>query len=301
MKNIPITHSFAIKGLDDKFRYMILRELAANGVENLVLGFDMLEMIWNSDDPSSTLKKIRKEAADAGLKFVDSHSPFGPKIDLNCPVAELRKNLLDLHKNSLACCAECGVQTITIHSGNPRFIGFSLEEYRNNVYRSLDELLPVAEKYGVIINLENIWFPTNTPEELIGYIKHFNSPNLGLCYDAGHAHLMASPSENPENPVNVGWELLKMKAVWDNEVLEKMLPYIVSCHLHDNDGSRDFHLAPFNGTINWDRIMKLLAQAPNLRCIQNEVILPGCDVNSSIHDMCAAFDKLMDIFNGAGQ
>ena len=162
----------------------------------------------------------------------------------------------------------------------------------------MEELLPVAERYGVTICIENIWFPTNTFDELIGHYKYFNSPYLGMCYDAGHANLVRSVSNDPEQAVNIAFGQLKMPPQWDFEVLEKMLPYIVNCHLHDNDGMRDRHWTPFNGNIDWEKTMKLLAKAPNLRCLQNEVILPGRDVNSSIHDMCRAFDKLLDIFNG---
>ena len=94
-------------------------------------------------------------------------------------------------------------------------------------------------------------------------------------------------------------KILKLDEVkWEDKALEKMLPHVVNCHLHDNDGMRDRHWTPFNGNIDWEKTMKLLAKAPNLRCLQNEVILPGRDVNSSIHDMCRAFDKLLDIFNG---
>ena len=298
MKNIPLAHYLFIGGLDDKFRYFMFRELAANGGRNLVLSDELLTLIWKADDPNAMLAKIKKEAKDAGLKFVDAHSPFGPHSDLNCPIADDRKKLIDMHKMSLACCNECEVDCITIHSGNPRFPGVSLEEYRSFVRQSLDELLPVAERYGVTICLENIWFPTNTPEELIAFCEYFKSPYLGMCYDAGHANLMCRPNDAPSHPANVAFDLLKMPTAWDDKVLEKMLPYLVTCHLHDNDGMSDKHWTPFNGNIDWEKTMKLLAQAPKLRCLQNEVILPGRDLNSSIHDMCLAFEKLLKIYNG---
>lgn len=294
MKNIPLTHYFEFDGLDAKYRNIFWHELADNGVENVVLSDYMLKTVWDAIDPFSLLKVYKKEVAEKGLRFMDCHSPFGPKIDLNCPVEELRSNLIGIHKQSIVCCSECEIDTITIHSGNPRYPGVSLQQYREFICRSLEELLPFAAKYGVTINIENIWFPTNTPEELIYYINYFKSSNLGFCYDAGHANLMSHPSDNPENPVNVGWNLLNMKPVWDDKVLEKMLPYIVTCHLHDNDGSRDMHLVPCFGDINWEKIMGLLAKAPNLRCIQNEVILSKS--NASVAKMCKNFDKIMTYF-----
>ena len=298
MKNIPLTHYLFIEGLNDNYRYFMFRELAANGAENLVLSEEILRQIYNADDPNFMLAKFKKEVKNAGLKFVDAHSPFGAHLDLNCPIADDRKKLLDMHKMSLACCNECEVDSITIHTGNPRFPGVLIEEYQSCVRQSLEELLPVAERYGVTICIENIWFPTNTVAELLKYYEYFNSPYLGMCYDAGHANLVSCMNNDPEHPVNVGFDLLKMKAEWDSEVLEKMLHYIVTCHLHDNDGLRDRHWTPFNGNIDWEKTMKLLAKAPKLRCLQNEVILPGRDLNSSVHDMCRAFDKLIDMYNG---
>lgn len=298
MKNIPLTHYLYLGGLNDAFRYFMFRELEANGGRNLVLSDEMLDMVWKADDPSAMLAKFKKEAKNAGLKFVDAHSPFGPHTDLNCPIAGDRKKLIDIHKMSLACCNECEVDSITIHTGNPRFPGVTLEEYRSCVKQSLEELLPYAERYGVTICIENIWFPTNTVSELVGFYDYFNSPYLGMCYDAGHANLVSHKNDNPEHPVNVAFNLLKMPSQWDFEVLEKMLPYIVTCHLHDNDGSLDQHKTPFNGNIDWDKTMKLLAKAPKLRCLQNEVILPGRDPESSINGMCKAFDRLLAIYNG---
>ena len=51
-----------------------------------------------------------------------------------------------------------------------------------------------------------------------------------------------------------------------------MLPEIVNCHLHDNDGSTDAHRIPGNGTLNWNKVIPLLKSAPKLQVIQCEVL-----------------------------
>ncbi len=297
MKSIPLTHCLYIAGLDERFRYFMFRELADNGGENLVLSDMILELVYNAENPLKALKNIKKEVNNAGLKFVDAHSIFGPHIDLNCPFPADREKSLAIHKMCLACCNECEVDTITIHIGNPRFPGLTLEEYREFIRRSLTELLPAAERYGVTICIENIWSPVNTVEELTGHCEYFNSPYLGMCFDAGHANLRSRKSDDPQHPVCVEFNSMGLAPEWDDKILEKMLPYIVNCHLHDNDGTRDAHWTPFNGNNNWDKTMTLLAKAPKLRSLQNEVILPGRDLNSSIHHMCKTFEKLLAIFN----
>ena len=50
-----------------------------------------------------------------------------------------------------------------------------------------------------------------------------------------------------------------------------MAPYIVTCHLHDNNGYNDAHTLPGTGTINWDKLMDdLYTKCPLLQSIQNE-------------------------------
>ena len=56
------------------------------------------------------------------------------------------------------------------------------------------------------------------------------------------------------------------------DCIEKMLPYIVTTHLHDNNGRGDHHQMPgVNGNINWERICNALACAPRLITHQSEV------------------------------
>lgn len=61
---------------------------------------------------------------------------------------------------------------------------------------------------------------------------------------------------------------------WESatEKLQRMLPHIVNCHLHDNDGAADQHDLPGNGCIDWQKTVDLLNQAPRLQVMQSEVI-----------------------------
>ena len=62
-----------------------------------------------------------------------------------------------------------------------------------------------------------------------------------------------------------------MMPAWEDAALEKMLPHIVNCHLHDNTGMGDRHDLPGTGNLDWDKIVRLLKTAPRLRVIQSEV------------------------------
>jgi sugar phosphate isomerase/epimerase len=73
-------------------------------------------------------------------------------------------------------------------------------------------------------------------------------PDLGFCFDAGHARMAGDPV-----------------AAW-----EQMAPLVRSTHLHDNDGFKDDHLFPGEGVIDWAalhgamRISKGESKAPAL-------------------------------------
>ena len=187
---------------------------------------------------------------------------------------------------------EMGVDSITMHVGNTpeSYASFSLDELHAFVLRSLDELLPTAERLGVVIAIENIWFPTNTPEKLLSIIDHFRSPNLGLCFDAGHANLMARDRGAPDSHPVQAWKRFG-PVPYDETILDKMLPHITTCHLRDNDGLSDQHLLPGRGGNDWSAIMAKLKTAPRLKCIQNEVI--GINSGASIADTCRVFRGLV--------
>ena len=80
---------------------------------------------------------------------------------------------------------------------------------------------------------------------------------------------------------------------WDDRILEKMLPHVVNCHLHDNNGIVDQHYNPGRGTVDWKHIVGLLKQAPRLQVIQSEVI--PVRVHDSIRDICSKFRELGEL------
>ena len=68
---------------------------------------------------------------------------------------------------------------------------------------------------------------------------------LKFCFDVGHAHL--------EEGVEKSFEIMQDR--------------IVTAHLHDNDGEKDEHLLPHEGSIDWDATLGAFAamsQPPDL-------------------------------------
>ena len=266
MKDVPVTYIFI--GNDETALRTALPEFAANGVKNVVLSDLLVAAIMQK---YSFADVIQKYLDMTGVKFVDSHAPFGPGIDLNCPIAEARRNLVLRHKLALNIAADFGVDTMTIHIGNDqRFPETALDKQLDFVRAGLDELLPEAEKCGVTICIENIWSRINTPDRLLQLKSYFDTPYLGFCYDAGHANLMTNGKDYPEGSANKVWGTFGETPDWNDPILEKMLPHIVNCHLHDNDGRSDQHKLCGKGSVDWKKVVSLLKTAPRLRNMQCE-------------------------------
>ena len=288
MKNIPLTFYTPFIE-DEKPRRVLLSEFATNGAENIVLSDAYISAI--KFDPAKA-KVFQKEMLDSGLKFVDAHAPFGTAVDMNSSEnAALRTVNHTLH---LHIAALMGVKTITIHTGNDTNTpGVPVAKQLDNISFALDKLLPEAEKLGVAIAIENIWVPVNTPENLWIIKKRFDTPCLGFCYDAGHANIMSRQNGRDKEISCARDYWAKANAgepAWDDDILEKMLPEIINCHLHDNSGETDQHFLPGTGSIDWQKTVDLLKKAPRLQAVQSEVIQVKCSL--SVKELVEKFQEL---------
>ena len=285
MNKVPVTFLFDFDTLDDKTSSYIMKEFAANGAKHLVLSDTLIKKIFGNFKYKEFLMT---EMEAAGLTFMDSHAMFGKYLDLNCPVPEARPEMLLRYKLQLQIINSMGIDTITMHLGNENtYPEYTLEEQTDAIKRSLDELLPMAEDLGITICIENIWSRINTPENIWEIKNAFPTDALGFCYDAGHANLMDKGRNNPDSNPHKNWP--DMQPRWDDKILEKMLPHVVNCHIHDNNGVTDQHLNLGCGNIDWDHISNLLRQAPRLKVIQSEVI--PIRANAPISKICENFRK----------
>ena len=108
------------------------------------------------------------------------------------------------------------------------------DNHRGAALRSLQELAPVAAEAGVRIAVEVIPNDLSSPAALTRLLEEdLDLPEIGICFDFGHAHLMGDVTD----------------------ALEALSCLLVTTHVHDNAGRRDDHLVPFAGSIDWDRAM----------------------------------------------
>src|SRR5690606_33949941 len=77
----------------------------------------------------------------------------------------------------------------------------------------------------------------STAERLVNWIEdELDLPDVGVCLDSGHAFLMGDVAD----------------------AVETVSGHLLTTHLHDNGGTRDEHLVPFDGGIAWPTVLTTL-------------------------------------------
>ena len=294
---IPTGHFFDFLTYPENRWDILFGEFEACGATHLTIAAPELEQMLSRP---VMLKKFRQLGDDFHIGFHDAHGLHGydQAWDLNIEDPARRPVMVELHKLAIRMLASLGVKTYTMHIGaqccyQGRWFGRE-RILRELALDTLEKLLPAAEREGVIIAIENSFEPSNTPDELLYYIGRIRSPALGICFDAGHAVMMSddavlrSEAEN-EDPYR--------KACWcgnlhfEHDALGRLAPWIVTAHLHDNDGHKDQHELVFRGVADWNQYISSLRNCPKLLSIQDEVRSGG----APIAVMCKEFDRLMNL------
>lgn len=258
----------------------VIREFLDNGADHFVFTSPLLERVLKSPEYAEELKRMEREFK---IKWGAMHSLIGGSMSLNLPDKALRPEMLKTQIRSLQIASDFEVRTVTFHADGYPYVHlrYPVEKLRPFFRESLEILLKHAEKYGIVIAIENCFEKTNSARELLAYQAPYEgNPHLGFCYDTGHANIMAPAPwkdmdlyrkryEDPDfwTLEDEWWEGLELEA----DALDKMKDNVVTCHIHDNNGYNDLHGMPFDGTIDWPELMKKLENCPRMIECQTEV------------------------------
>ncbi len=201
--------------------------------------------ILRTDNWKSYIDELGELGAKLGVEYTQCHLPyydiFGEK---DAEKAEMMEKLIS------RCIEASGMLKIrwaVTHPGTVYDAGHNVGEC---LKRNLEYYSPHVEeavKAGVGIALENDFEYRSKPyqriycasvEELCELADSFRSPNVGICYDFGHANLTGGFHRQNLNRIGS-----RLKAI----------------HVNDNHGMADEHLLPFFGNIDWMEAMAGLA------------------------------------------
>ena len=268
-------------------------ELAENGADCLTLTWQLLKQFHQGDVSE---KDFSKKAGRCGLKIINAHAPYGNGYCINPSDETFRREQIAAHEECMRISAGLGARTYALHLESSPYAEYpqDLEQLvrlsNDSAVKSLEALLPLAEKLNLILAVENCFSPYNTADQVIDCISRFDSPWLGCCYDAGHANLMTSGKDVSRYSPYVRYYFWRDKIAPEDHSLEKLAPYIVTCHLHDNDGFSDQHDLPGSGTIAWESLIPRLARCPRILSLQSEVELFAHRI--PVRRVCNTFNEL---------
>ena len=289
--SVPFSYFFDWMALPDALCNNIFNEFKDNGVTNFVVTDTMLRAALVNPRVFTRFKRM---SLIHNITFGDAHLPCGQPYDLCCAERARRKGMLEDQKRAMAYAAELGCKTCTVHMGAYESVYFKTpnDVLRPYVVESLGILLEEAKQLDIVLAIENSYERSNTPGEVLYYMSCFDTPHLGVCYDAGHACMMEDfPGKKREK------YFAPMDHVWGDVVecyhdaIGDLLPHMVTCHLHDNDGYSDAHQMPGDGRIEWKELIAKIKTAPRLLTMQSEVLM--IDNGYSVRRLVDTFNKLL--------
>lgn len=221
------------------------------------------------------IKELAAWFKGEGVEFHSMHSPIymsnnfksgSPALNIVDPDKPRRIEAMDEIKRAVEVAELMPFRFLVQHIGktdeydDPRKFEWAMS--------GIEHLRAFCRQLGVTLLVENTPNDLATPEKLKELLKALHYPDLGVCFDTGHAHMTSS--------VHQAFAVLE--------------PHIRSTHVHDNKADRDAHLWPGDGTIDWNETMQALRTAPQMPALLMEIEgEEGMDVSGK---MAQAYKKL---------
>lgn len=209
---------------------------------------------------------------------------------------EERNHAVRWSANTISHAAEVGAKAVVLHCGrvvmdrqldqiyqffksnqiqsraSQDFIAKKLSErdrrkprHLENLLLSLDRLSRVADKFGIILGLENRFHYDELPtlEDFETIFRRFRGAPLGYWHDTGHAFVNENLTMIPRNAL-----------------LDAYGDHLIGVHLHDAIGIED-HLAPGTGEIDFDALKPYL-KPQTIKVLELKPQVTECKVTGGI-------------------
>ncbi|MGD8943800.1 MAG: sugar phosphate isomerase/epimerase family protein [Desulfobacterales bacterium] len=215
---------------------------------------------------------------------------------LSSPDDAERQNAIHYTSKTIEYAAELGAAAVVLHCGvvemnhemqvlyqyvnanridseeAQRFICQKLKErdcrkprHMDSLLASLDRIVPVAEKQGVVLGLENRYHYHELPgfDDFEIIFDKFRGAPIGYWHDTGHAHANEFLGLNTRNAL-----------------LQNYADQLIGIHLHDAVGLDD-HLPPGTGEIDFTALKPFL-KAETVKVMEIKPGIPTTEVSKGI-------------------
>ena len=214
---------------------------------------------------SSPQKEERQNAIRYTIKSIEHAGEVGAAVViLHCGVVEMNHEIQLLYQY---------FNSNRIDSEEAQlFIRNKLKEcdtlkprHMDSLLASLDRLVPIAEKQGVLLVLENRYHYHELPglDDFRLIFDTFEGASIGYWHDTGHAHANETLGFIPKNTL-----------------LQNYAEQLIGVHLHDAVGLND-HIPPGSGEIDF-KALKSFLKADIIKVIELKPGIPASEVSEGI-------------------
>lgn len=242
MKRLLSTYLFISRRLTPE----LMGQIAGAGFE----GVEIFCSRGHFDYTSKTEIQAMGQVLSGNKLFLSSlHAPSSKDLSATreggsplsiCEVERVRRiEAMDEFKRAIDVAEDLPYSRMVLHMGGSRETVDPRK--RDAAFSTLEHLILHAKHVGVTICVENTTSEMGNPAYLRAFVDETRLTGLRFNFDIGHAHL----AEGPE----------------DERIESSLAPLrelVAGVHVHDNHGEKDEHLAPFAGTIDWEKAIPLL-------------------------------------------
>lgn len=233
-----------------------VRRLYDAGYRTLDFAFVMQNMstyILRGDDWQQKMDEICNLSAKLGITWSQSHLPYVNETmfqaDANFRKPGYQEYFDECMRRAYLASAMLGVRYATLHPLSFPEFNYETQAQQDANHAYFDQFIDLGIKHGVGTAYENMLPSLNRAypdrycthyEQLISLIDSYNDPMVAACWDTGHANQMNFDQQR---------------------ALRAMGHRVKNLHLNDNHyGTRDEHLQPFMGYIDWYKVIETLAE-----------------------------------------
>lgn len=192
-------------------------------------GFKSVFIQWYNEDWNPSQEEQLKYIKEQNLNVIFAHLGYQNINEIWLDNEEGNK-LVERYKNDIRICKENAIPMVVMHLTSKS----EAPKYNEIGLKRLKEIVDYAQLLSVKVAFENT--------KIKGYqeyvIENINNENVGICFDSGHYHVHFK----------------------DELDFSKFKNRIFAVHLHDNDQSKDSHLMPFDGTLEWKKLIEDLKE-----------------------------------------
>jgi len=237
---------------------------------------------YRNQEANVSLAQMRDALAAGEMPCDSLHGVFGEAFDPSAPDERARRFAVDTYKAEGELALALGGPLVVVHCSTVRPQGVSPDEKRlrwDQLRRSIAELGGFGRRMGVTYAFENL--PAyhaigSDAGELARVLGEVGAPNTGLCFDTGHANMVADvPS-----------------------ALRAAGKQIVYVHFSDNSGGNDEHEMPTYGSLDTAGVAAALREIRYRGTLMLEVFHDADRLRKLIDAGCA--ERLADFLAAAG-